>query len=262
MGGGSGLGGSSRGGGVALNFGRPAAIGAGILAVVVSLVCVRLGFWQLDRLEDRRALNTVIAHGSSAPEVALHAALLDSIAADPELFSYRAVRVEGIVDDRSVILRARALEGRPGVHLISALSLEGGGLLIVNQGWLPSPDGATADPRPYALSGRETLRGRLVPLADGVGEVVRSEFSLSGYQVTSYLRLDRTALASEFGQRPEPVVLQLTERPTDAGELPIQLPLPELSDGPHLGYALQWFSFAVISIGGFLIMVFLRRRAA
>ncbi len=245
---------------MALNFGRRAAVGAGVLAVVVSLVCVRLGFWQLDRLEERRALNAVIARGSALPEVLLDAPLLDSISANPALFSYRAVRAEGGAEGPSILVRGRALAGRPGVHLIAPLSLEGGSLLIVNQGWLPSADGATADPRPYALQGPQTLVGRLMPLGDGAGDAVRSELDLQGYPVTAYLRLDRTALAQEFGRVPEPVILQLTERPSDTAELPVPLPLPELNDGPHLGYAIQWFSFAVISLGGFLIMVFLRRR--
>src|SRR5690606_28342561 len=147
--------------------------------------------------DNRRALNEVIARGSALPEVPLDAALLDSIAENPEIFSYRSVRAEGTAGSPSILVRGRALNGRPGVHLIAPLSLDDGSLLIVNQGWLPSTDGATADPRPYALTGTQTLHGRLLPLPDGAGDVVRSDVPLPGYPVPSYLRLDRTVLAQE-----------------------------------------------------------------
>jgi cytochrome oxidase assembly protein ShyY1 len=39
------------------------------------------------------------------------------------------------------------------------------------------------------------------------------------------------------------------------------VPLPELSEGPHLSYAIQWFSFAVVALVGSAILVRRDRRA-
>lgn len=245
---------------MALKLPRRAVIGAALLAVTISIVCVRLGFWQLDRLEQRRDLNAAISEGSAAREVEMDAALLDSIAADPSLFAYRSVRVTGTFEPVQFLLRGRALSGRPGVHLFTPLRLEDGELLLVNRGWLPSPDAATADPRPYLLSGVQTLQGKLEPLADGSADVVRAEVPLPGYPISSYLRLDRSALATDLGENPVAVYLQLSQRPPDAAEFPVPIPPPELSEGPHLGYAIQWFSFAAISLGGFLLVAMRSRR--
>src|SRR5690606_20095326 len=126
---------------------------AAALAVLVSLVCLRLGFWQLNRLEHRRELNASIALAATHPPVELDRALVDSVSAAPASFLFRAVRVSGSFQATPLLVRARSLEGRPGVHLIVPLRLAGGELALVNQGWLPSPDGATVDPRPSLLTG-------------------------------------------------------------------------------------------------------------
>jgi surfeit locus 1 family protein len=43
-----------------------------------------------------------------------------------------------------------------------------------------------------------------------------------------------------------------------APPFPMRLELPETDDGPHLGYAIQWFSFAAIGLIGWLVLVIRR----
>jgi cytochrome oxidase assembly protein ShyY1 len=35
----------------------------------------------------------------------------------------------------------------------------------------------------------------------------------------------------------------------------VPVPLPDLSEGPHLSYAIQWFCFAAVAVAGAAILV-------
>jgi cytochrome oxidase assembly protein ShyY1 len=75
--------------------------------------------------------------------------------------------------------------------------------------------------------------------------------------------LDVRGIASSLPYDVFPLPLQLADQtPVQPGSLPIPVPLPALSEGPHLSYAIQWFSFAVVALVGALILLRRDRRAA
>ncbi len=238
------------GGGIRSQISR-SGIFAGIAVVLVALVCVRLGFWQLDRLAQRRAANQTIAAGLAAPPLSLNADLVSEIARDPGAFAFHRVVAQGEFEDGGeFLLRGRSEAGRPGVHLIAPLVLPDGTKLLVNRGWLPSPDAATVDPRPHRRPGTVQIEGVIQPLLDTELEPQAGTIRLPDTTVSSYQRIDRIALQPLLGPLP-PFYLQLTN--SGAEQLPVPPTLPALDNGPHLGYAVQWFSFAVIAVVGFLI---------
>src|SRR5699024_6312310 len=102
--------------------------------LVVALVCVRLGAWQLDRLQQRRAVNARVAERLQQPPLPSAATLTDTAAAH-----FRHVRLAGRFDDaRSIILPGRSLRGAPGVHLLTPLLLSADTAVLVNRGWVPA----------------------------------------------------------------------------------------------------------------------------
>jgi len=223
-------------------------------------LCVRLGFWQLDRLEQRRARNASLVEKTALPPVTLDAAAADSIRRDPARFVNRRVRVRGTyLPAGEVVLRGRAQDGNPGVHLVTPMRVAGApALVMVNRGWVPSPDAATVDPRPYAEPGERTIEGLLqdVPVTGDGG--TPAKMAGAGAR-TTYRRLDRATLARNLGRPVLPLYVQ--ELPPDTRSTPpFRVPAPELSEGPHLGYAIQWFSFAAIGVGGLAILLFRERR--
>lgn len=234
-----------------------------ILAVAFVLamcgVCVRLGFWQLDRLEQRRARNHALETAQRMPVLDYDSATAAAIEREPGLFVNRRLRATGSYDaSGEVVLRGRANEGSPGVHLVTPLVAAGvPQALLVNRGWAPSPDAATVDARRFAEPGARTVIGVLQEIPRGTnrgGEPARSG------SATTYRRLDLDVLRRI---EPRPIVrLYLQQLPDSASppaRPPVRVPLPEMGNGPHLSYAVQWFSFAAIGVIG-LIVVFLRRR--
>ena len=117
-----------------------------VFSVLVGAICVRLGIWQLDRLSARRTLNAVTLEQRRCP---------------PAMFGL----VTGPVEDRRVfasgrfdfgrefVLRGRAMDGVPGVEVVTPLLLSGSdSAVLVMRGYVPAADAMTYD----GASHRET----------------------------------------------------------------------------------------------------------
>jgi surfeit locus 1 family protein len=235
-----------------------------VLVVLVAAVCIRLGFWQLERLEQRRELNAAVAAAQARPSLELDAASLDSLRSTPSSFEHRPAVARGaFVPHGEMLVRGRALHGRPGVHLYAPLRLAGSGvLLLVNRGWLPAPDGATADPRPYRSTEPVTVRGTLQQLAPSGADLVAGPIDLPDTTVASYLRLDRSVAPGGIAALPLYLQLAPPLEGSSGPSLPTPLPVAPLDDGPHLGYAIQWFGFAAVALIGFGVVASRRRSRA
>ena len=219
-------------------------------------MCVRLGFWQLDRLEQRRARNAVVLAGMRQAPRPIDPGLLAEMRRDPARLAYRRVVARGrYMPAAEIVLRGRVEGGRPGVHLATPLLLEDGSMLLVNRGWVPAADAVTPAERPAASAGTVAVEGILqeVPITED-----RGGRSISARGDTAYRRLDRGAARARLGPRVLPMYLQLLGDTGAARSLPVAVPPPPLDEGPHLGYAIQWFSFALIGVVG--LFVLLRRR--
>jgi surfeit locus 1 family protein len=189
-------------------------------AVLIAAGCVRLGLWQVSRLHERRALNAGIEARGHVPVLVVTGA--ESL----DSVEWRRVRASGVYDfTRERVWTGRTFEGVPGVALLTPLRQANGGVVWVNRGWVPSPDAAQVD----------TSRWREPDSAVVVGVAV--------------------------AHAGVPYVVQDSLPPGVNGRPAIRRwPPPTLSGGPHLSYAIQWFSFALISLGGSL-MLFLKRRS-
>ena len=235
----------------------------GVLATAFILamcaVCVRLGFWQLDRLQQRKARNYVQEQALRMATLDYDSAAAEAIERDPAVFLNRRMRAAGRYDPAGeVVLRGRADQGRPGVHLVTPLVVPGAPrALLVNRGWVPSPDAATVDARAWAEPGARTVEGILMEIPRGTkngGEPARQG------GITSYRRLDLDVLRR--AQRRPIARLYLQQLPgadSASGRPPVRVSLPPAGNGPHLSYAFQWFSFAAVGLVG-LVVVFLRQR--
>ena len=212
-----------------------------VFALLVAAVCVRLGAWQLDRLHQRRARNAVLLAARARPPLEVNGSLAADSARD------RRLHARGGYDyAHERLWRARSYQGVPGVDLVTPLRLADGAAVLVDRGWAPSPDAYHLDQPAYREGDSAAVigLGMLAPRARGDVDPARLRDSLP-YPLLPF------------------VLQQLpSDRPTvtRAAALLIRWPIPDLSDGPHLSYAIQWFSFAVIIVVGSLALA--RKRAA
>jgi surfeit locus 1 family protein len=239
------------------------AVTIGIIALTVAAVCVRLGFWQVDRLDQRRDRNSVALAALDRPPITLNPAAARAISATPGDFTYRRAVIEGeMLTDRQVVWRGRSLAGRPGVNLLAPMRIVGSdAVALVNRGWVPSDDAATVEPRHLEAAPPTSLRGLLVPFAGPDADpwlVTNGSAASVGTPSLAALReATRLPLLPLYLQ----LVADSTSAPDDT-EPPIALPLPDLGDeGPHLMYAVQWFGFAAVAMGGCLVLLWRARRS-
>lgn len=236
-----------------------------VLVFGSAAVCVRLGIWQLHRLGERKAHNALMEARMAAPPVAL-----EHVAADTAL--YRRVALRGVYDNaHAIILANRSRRGLPGVDLLSPLRMADGVVVLVERGWLPSADAETADITPYARADTVSVEGIVLPFPQRhLGAIVREPKSAPADAFArTWFRLDRKQLEQRF---PYPIapffVREMRREPAPAAgsaavedpsrEQPLAgspprldaIPPPELGNGPHLSYAIQWFSFALIFLVG------------
>ena len=236
---------------------RLRAVAGAVVILSLCAMCVRLGFWQLGRLEQRRARNAVIQRGLSHPPIPLAGPAVQQAFRDPSTWAYRRVTAYGtFLDSGEVVLRGRSDAGRPGVHVVTPLRLAGTPrILLVNRGWLAAPDGARPPQRNPAPSGQVQVVGLLmeIPKTSDGGTPSRQQGG-----ATSYRRLDLEAMRAVHGEALLPLYLQATGE-SDGVLRPV--PAPELDEGPHLSYALQWFGFAATGVIGLLVLMLKARRA-
>ncbi len=203
-----------------------------VFALVVAAVCVRLGVWQLDRLRQRRAWNAAARAARERPPLGVAGGALTA-----DSVRDRRLRARGIYDyAHERLWHGRSYEGIPGVDLITPLRLADGGAVLVDRGWAPSPDGYHVDEGAYreADSADVLGLGMSAPRARGDVDPARLKDSVP-YRLLPFV----------IQQLPPSTAL---DRPLPPGL--IRWPAPELSDGPHLSYAVQWFSFAIIIVVG------------
>ena len=221
----------------------------GIFGLIFAIVCIRLGIWQLQRLAERRHLNTELRSRAATIPVTLGELPTDTGAAH-----FRRVAISGTYDyDREITLTNRSRNGSPGVNIVTPLRSSSDTAVLVNRGWVYAPDGMTVD----------LARWRETPAINGEGYV---EFfrkgngsAKSATHKRAYRWVDDKTISQAFPYPVRPYLVVLIDDSTKRGEnIPPRLDVPPLDEGPHRNYAIQWFSFAAISIFGTIL--FLRRK--
>jgi surfeit locus 1 family protein len=223
-----------------------------VVGLLVAGVCSRLGIWQLQRLDERNERNRRAEQQLARPALPLHPMVAPDIAADPDMFRFRAVVATGRFDlTRELVVIARAHHGVPGVHVVTPLMLDDSLAVLVERGWLPSPDGRTVHPPLAPEPPQATVEGVLL-LVDGRSGAVAAGESWPRRVMSPAPEL----VGSGYPYRLLPLLLR--RRAPPAGSSLRSVDLPALSSGPHLSYAVQWFGFAAIALVGSIVF-FVRR---
>ncbi len=219
-----------------------------LLVIAGTGVCARLGIWQLDRLEQRRAFNAQVTSMRASELLDLNASLPEDIAS----MEWRAVTVTGEYDfENQMALRNQYSEGIYGFHLITPLQFDGG-VVLVNRGWIPAEsDSLPDDWRVYDEPGTVTLTGQIrlgqgKPSFGGVADALPAD----GNPLWVWNNLDVTMMSPQMPYPILPIFIQPTTQGDSEPPIPYQ-PIIELTEGSHFGYALQWFTFAVILFFGY-----------
>jgi len=227
---------------------------------IVGLVAlfVRLGFWQLDRLGQRREANAFLIARLEQPPLTLTGGPLDPATAD-----LRRAVVQGEFDpDHEIVLRNQSYTELPGVHILTPLRIAGSdAAILVDRGWIPydqSPKLAQFAPP----AGEVQVGGILRRSRERTHPLTPADVPpAGGGPLEAWHRVDIPRIQ---GQTPYPLLPVYLEEERAADAI-FNLPRPDpdiaLDEGPHLAYAIQWFAFAIIVAVGY-VFFYRSRRAA
>ncbi len=222
---------------------RPWWVASHLTIVALLVATVNLGLWQLRRLDQRQAHNALVEARADLKPLAFEPGVRSSF----DDLEFRAALVTGTFDPtRQVYVVNRSSDGLPGVHVVTLLATDSGDL-AVNRGFVPR---------------RLYLEGVADTWAPPVGEVeveglLRASGTSRGGHGDEVERVDAADLSARWDTLLPPVHLDAEP----LGDVPYALPAPDLGEGPHLSYAVQWFVFTTIGLVGYpLVLVRLARR--
>jgi cytochrome oxidase assembly protein ShyY1 len=211
------------------------------LFVVLFLpVLLRLGFWQLDRAEEKRDLLAVYQQQRELPAIQL-----DNFS-DHGKMQYRKVVVEGRYDaQRYWLLDNRSREGLAGYEVIMPLILENSqGLqqqLLINRGWVKALSRRDQLPIIETPTEKVTVSGYFhMPPANAV--IKHSHSDLHVEWPKRVLSLDIKSAKQALDSDVYPLLLRLDD--TATGALITEWSVINTRPEKHHGYAVQWFSMS------------------
>lgn len=234
---------------------KPGSLAVAAVVLLVTAVCVSLGFWQLSRRHEKQRLNR-----SQAAALAATPLRLASAAVPLDAVRDRRVELTGRFDERrQVVLAGRAHAGSPGVEVVTPLRLTDGSAVLVDRGWLPASDAATAMPQEFPEPGERTVTGLARPIERGAGGAPWRRLAADTLELWSARWLAPDSLAARFPYALAPWFVRQLPGP-GVPDRPLRLPPRKLDEFMHLSYAIQWFVFAAILLGGSLVVSRARRR--
>ena len=220
---------------------RPKWISFHVLCIFGVVLMVYLSLWQFHRLDDRKTFNSEVIERSSQSVVDV--STLDI--SDPVAVQWRRAGAKGTyLADEQVLIVNRSQGGVAGMNVLTPLLLDDGRAIIVNRGFI-----ALNGTPPAAPSGVVKVVGVLRSTEDRTTGQAREA---SG-ELTEFFRLD----ISRLQQQIEPELLNVAlvaevSEPADSSTL-LPVSAPELSQGSHLSYAIQWLIFATAVIVGWVL---------
>lgn len=217
-------------------------LGMGVLA--------RLGIWQLDRLAQRREANAILREQLMSDPLSLNDPGVDR--SELATMANRAIMATGRFDfSEQMLLKLQNYNGSAGAHLITPLLLEGRqDAVLVDRGWIPFSEEAPENWGQFDVFGTVTI--------DGYIQLTQTSRRATPPEppAREWYRVNVQAMERQLPYDLLPIYVRQAPPPEGAEALPIQeAPEFDLSEGPHLSYAIQWFTFSLMLGIGYLFFV-------
>jgi cytochrome oxidase assembly protein ShyY1 len=232
----------------------------GFTALVLLLIPIflLLGQWQWERFEQRVAADRQQQDNVSADPVEFEELSGVGVALSDD-DRWRAVTATGRFDsDHELLVRNRTSDHGPGFYVLTPLVTEEGTGILVNRGWVARAEAADEWPEvPAAPSGEVTVRGRAQISETEEATGIRERDGLPEGQV---MLIDVPEIADDV---PYPLLggfVEAVELIPEPEDVPVPAELDGYNWGLNLAYAVQWWVFTAMAVGGWVVLVRRERR--
>ena len=222
---------------------EPNSLFKSFIALLLIAGCLWASQWQYQRGIDRHQRNTAIESALLQPIIDLK-----DVSDNAATFEWRTLETTGEFDGgNQILLKNRYFEGVYGYEVLTRFQLNDGRNLWVDRGWVKAgKDAQTAPVITPIPKGQVSIKARL-RLDRSLPQGAFFALPATGAGMISKLN-------AQSGLKSEGFYLDLIGGSDPLLRPKVAAQVPELSDGPHLAYALQWIFFAgLIGYGRILI---------
>jgi cytochrome oxidase assembly protein ShyY1 len=211
------------------------------VAVIFAVVCVLLSHWQVSRLEEKKLENSRVLDNYENDPIPLTEVLLSPESWQDDLEWTPVVITGSYLEEAQVLVRNRPRNGQPGFEVLTPLRMTDGSVFVVDRGWLPTGNAQDLpDVVPAPPTGEVTVTVRLKPGEPALAGRSAAEGQIATVELSQFDdRIDAPVYTGAYG-------LLASETPPPAQDRPLPAFKPELDEGSHLSYALQWIVFGLL----------------
>ena len=228
--------------------------------ILVTLICFgmlpafqALSNWQWHRLSDRQVINVQIQEQINKEPVDLSELLIVGSESKtvPSDIQWRTVEMTGTwMQPDQVLVRKKSLESNLGLWVVTPLQLTDGTVVMINRGWTAAANSAIDSPVVAAVpNGEIEVLGRL---RDVQARTSPAPTDLPDSQVDRIVPMEIVPSAETLSNA---YVEMTASRPESKTSEIRTLPEPEVTEGAHRSYALQWMFFEIMTVIGWIILV-------
>lgn len=215
------------------------------LVLVLIGLCLQAAQWQWHKGEFRSHQNSIITKNQSAPP--LHES--DLVGANPSNIQWRLANLQGHFDPpHQLLLKNRYSDGHYGFEVLTLFRTIGGQNYWVDRGWVAAGPAANIEPTVPQVNSKNISLVVRVRADDISRQIEGSYFALPGSKRPT-IDLSKTQ-----GVTAAPYYVDLYSSSDSSITSLTSITLPELSNGPHFAYALQWLAFAVLLVVGRILL--------
>ena len=212
-----------------------------------------LSNWQWHRLQDRQVVNAEIQAQINKEPVPISDLIVevDGAKSVPEDTQWRTVEITGVwLQDSQVLVRKKSLESDLGLWVVTPLQLADGTIVMINRGWTAAANSAVDSPVVSNVPvGTIEVLGRL---RDVTERTKPAPTDLPEGQVD---RIVPTEIVDSPDTLTNAYVEMTASRPESLSSEIRSLPAPEVTEGAHRSYAIQWIFFEIMTVIGWIILV-------
>ncbi len=211
-----------------------------LLAIIALIFFLNLGFWQVRRSHEKEQILQSLNHKLKSSPV-----LLQNLPKTAKARQYQPVVFEGKFENsRQFLLDNRTHKGKAGYQVITAVKVFGlKETVLVNRGWIPIQGRRSQLPKLPEVFGLQKIHGIIrMPLAKGL--VLKAETISSDKWPIRIQQLDFPLMAKLLNQPVYPFVVLLDKNAPHG--FVRDWKFINMKPQKHIGYAVQWFGFAVV----------------
>ena len=221
-------------------------VGLAVVLTLLALLAARLGEWQLDRLQQRREANATMISNEKLEAVPYSELMGSGI---PDDLQWRRATASGTYTGEQFQIRYRNFDDNPGIEVVAVMETSNGDAILVDRGFIPRQQGQPdTDTLPAPPAGEVNITGWINRDEHG------KQSAIEPHDFKARL-INSEAIGEFLGRDVVPGHIVLIESDPEDSDGLVALTPPELTEGPHFSYALQWFSFGAIALIGIVVLI-------